>query len=214
MLSLILIRHGETDWNNQQRIQGQRDLPLNEIGRQQARDLQPVLAPAFAGSTVKVCVISSDLQRTLQTAQIAINGLADIETDTRLRELDYGEWEGLDRPALESRCPSEAAHWFRGDDFDFKPHGGESLRELHQRMLGFHQAVILPLIQPQPQRAIVFTHGAALMAYLNVILQARARFATDNGALSEIILRPCALPEVAQFNQLPQHVPVLHPLFR
>ena len=68
------------------------------------------------------------------------------------------------------------------------------------------------MIQPQPGRVILFTHGAALMAYLNVILQARARFATDNGALSEIILRPDALPEVAQFNQLPQHVPVLHPL--
>ena len=85
MLSLILIRHGETDWNTQQRIQGQRDLPLNETGRQQARDLQPVLAPAFAGSTVKVRVLSSDLQRALQTAQIAVHALAEIETDTRLQ---------------------------------------------------------------------------------------------------------------------------------
>jgi probable phosphoglycerate mutase len=212
MLSLILIRHGETDWNTQQRIQGQRDLPLNETGRQQARDLQPVLAPAFAGSTVKVRVLSSDLQRALQTAQIAVHALAEIETDTRLREINYGEWEGHDRRTLEQRCPAEAVRWFRGDDFAFKPHGGESLRELHQRMSAFHQAVILPLIQPRPQRVILFTHGAALMAYLNVILQARARFATDNGALSEIILRAGTLPEVAQFNVLPQHISMLYPL--
>jgi probable phosphoglycerate mutase len=212
MLSLILIRHGETDWNNQQRIQGQRDLPLNETGRQQAHDLLPVLAPAFAKSAVPVRVLSSDLRRALQTAQIAINGLADIETDTRLREINYGEWEGLDRPTLEQHSPAEAVHWFRGDDFDFKPHGGESLQELHERMSAFHKDVILPLIQLQPQRVIIFTHGAALMAYLNVILQARARFATDNGALSEIILRPDALPEVAQFNTLPRFSPTLYSL--
>lgn len=212
MLSLILIRHGETDWNTQQRIQGQCDLPLNEIGRRQARDLQPVLATAFAEPAVPARVISSDLQRALQTAQIAINGLADIETDTRLREINYGEWEGLDRRTLEQRCPAEAARWFRGDDFVFNPHGGESLEELHQRMAAFHEDVILPMIQPHAQRVIIFTHGAALMAYLNVILQARARFATDNGALSEIILRSSALPEVAQFNMVPQFVPALYPL--
>jgi broad specificity phosphatase PhoE len=212
MLSLILIRHGETDWNTQQRIQGQRDLPLNETGRRQALNLRPMLATAFTESAAPVHVLSSDLQRALQTAQIAINGQGAIETDLRLREINYGEWEGLDRPALEQRCPAEATRWFRGDDFDFKPHGGESLRELHQRLEAFHQAVILPLIQPQPQRVIIFTHGAALMAYLNVILQARARFATDNGALSEIILRPDALPEVAQFNMLPQHISLLYPL--
>jgi broad specificity phosphatase PhoE len=212
MLSLILIRHGETDWNTQQRIQGQRDLPLNETGRQQARDLQPVLMPAFTESAAPVRVLCSDLQRALQTAQIAVNGQADIETDTRLREIDYGEWEGLDRPTLEQRCPVEAVRWFRGDDFAFKPHGGESLQELHQRMAAFHHDVILPLTQPTPQRVIIFTHGAALMAYLNVILQARARFATDNGALSEIILRSGALPEVAQFNMLPRSSPTLYAL--
>jgi len=212
MLSLILIRHGETDWNTQQRIQGQRDLPLNETGRQQARNLQPVLAPAFMESVAPVRILSSDLQRALLTAQIAVNGQDDIETDARLREINYGEWEGLDRRTLEQRCPAEAVRWFRGDDFAFKPHGGESLQELHQRMSAFHQDVILPLIQPPPQRVIIFTHGAALMAYLNVILQAHARFATDNGTLSEIILRAGTLPEVTWFNVLPQHISMLYPL--
>ena len=88
---LILWRHGQTDWNLTARFQGQADIPLNELGLQQARDA----APAVAGYE-PTRLIASDLERAQQTAGelAALTGLT-MESDPRFREIHVGEWEGL-----------------------------------------------------------------------------------------------------------------------
>ena len=89
MTTLLLVRHGETDWNRLGRWQGHSDTPLNARGREQAREL----APQLDGVDV---VYSSDLARARETAEILAEELgADVRLDARLRERGFGAWEGL-----------------------------------------------------------------------------------------------------------------------
>jgi broad specificity phosphatase PhoE len=89
--TLLLVRHGETDWNAEGRLQGHTDTPLNELGRRQAR----TLADEVAGDGIEA-VYSSDLARARETAEIVAErlGLA-VVLDPDLRERDWGTWEGL-----------------------------------------------------------------------------------------------------------------------
>jgi Fructose-2,6-bisphosphatase len=93
--TLLLVRHGETDWNAARRIQGSTDIPLNETGRAQARETASELARQFAG--VSPVVVSSDLSRAHETAQIiaATLGVEEPRTYVGLRERSYGVAEGL-----------------------------------------------------------------------------------------------------------------------
>lgn len=95
MTSLILVRHGETDWNAQRRIQGSTDIPLNENGRTQARETAAALVERF-GDT-RPLVVSSDLSRARETAEIiaAVLGVDAPRTYPQLRERAYGVAEGL-----------------------------------------------------------------------------------------------------------------------
>jgi 2,3-bisphosphoglycerate-dependent phosphoglycerate mutase len=97
--TIFLARHGETDWNAEQRWQGQRDTPLNERGRAQARGLAQRLADIpFAA------VYSSDLSRARETADIVSAGRRlPIRVDPRLREIDVGSWEGLTSEEVDGR---------------------------------------------------------------------------------------------------------------
>ena len=99
--TLVLLRHGETDWNAQGRAQGHADVPLNAVGRAQAETVAPVLA-AFEPARLW----SSDLARALQTAEYvaAATGLA-IEPDARLREYDVGQRSGLTLAEFAARLP-------------------------------------------------------------------------------------------------------------
>ena len=99
MTTIFLARHGETDWNAQDRWQGHADTPLNERGREQARDL----AARLADVPFEV-VYSSDLRRARETAEIVVAGrdLA-IREDPALREIDVGSWQGLTNAAIDGR---------------------------------------------------------------------------------------------------------------
>lgn len=93
MLELTLIRHGITAWNAQRRFQGHTDTPLSEQGREQARRL----AARLAGERIDA-IVASDLSRALETARaIAAPHGIDVRTDARLRESNFGAWEGLTR---------------------------------------------------------------------------------------------------------------------
>ena len=200
MLSLLLIRHGETDWNDSQRIQGQTDIPLNTAGIAQAKTLVPVMQELLSGSSVPTTIFSSPLKRAFQTAEIAVNGLAPITPDDQLMEINYGRWVGLDGPTLEQSFPEECEQWFRQFNREYCPHGGESRADLSRRVEKFHQAVILPHINDSNKRIILFTHGGLISAYLNVLLQCNARFSTGNVSLTELLLKPQAIPHLHQFN--------------
>jgi broad specificity phosphatase PhoE len=125
---LYLIRHGETDWNREQRLQGTRDVPLNTVGAAQARRLAHVLGPIPIA-----CIVTSPLKRASATAVILARGRAcSIATDARLREIDHGTWSGRTLPDLGSRFPSlvEGGLFVRSA-FEFS--GGEPLLAVYRR---------------------------------------------------------------------------------
>jgi probable phosphoglycerate mutase len=153
MTELIVIRHGETDWNRQHRFQGQIDVPLNAAGRAQAERL----AQRLAREPFDV-VVASDLQRAHTTAMTAAGGRA-IEVDPLWREQAFGVLEGLDAPTIVQRHPELWAHWMRHDADYALPGGGESARAFQDRVLCGVQRIV----RAHAGRCIaVFTHGGVL----------------------------------------------------
>ncbi|NUT34574.1 MAG: histidine phosphatase family protein [Hamadaea sp.] len=138
---IILWRHGNTDWNATHRVQGQVDVPLNDLGRQQAADAAARLAPLRPD-----LLISSDLQRAARTA----DALADLigqrpERDARLRERHFGEWQTLTTPEIKERFPESRARWEAADPDpgdgieplpDLGKRIGEIIRETAERVPG------------------------------------------------------------------------------
>ncbi len=154
MTELILIRHGETDWNLQHRFQGQIDVPLNARGLAQARRL----GERLRGEPIDA-IVSSDLQRARQTAAPAseLLGLAS-EPDPGLREQAFGVLEGLALPEILTRHPKEWDLWRRHDP-EYALPGGENVRSFHARVV----AAVLALARRFAERRIaVVTHGGAL----------------------------------------------------
>ena len=130
MTELILIRHGETDWNRQMRFQGHIDVPLNAAGQAQAARL----AERLAREPLQV-LVSSDLLRARQTAAplAARLGLA-LVADAGLREQGFGELEGLRTADVQRERPEVWAAWSRHDQHYAVP-GGESTHGFHERVL-------------------------------------------------------------------------------
>jgi probable phosphoglycerate mutase len=127
---IIAIRHGETAWNVDTRIQGQLDVPLNDTGRWQAQRL----GRAVADEGIAV-VYASDLLRAYETARaVADNAGCPIVTDVGLRERHFGEFEGFTWQEIEQRWPEGSERW-RKRDLEFAPEGGESLRRFYARSI-------------------------------------------------------------------------------
>ena len=142
MTTLLLARHGETDWNRELRIQGSSDIALNELGREQARALAEELAdvPLHA-------IYASDLSRARATAAAvaATHGL-DVRLDSRLRERSFGSWEGLTREDL-AAFPEGSRH------------DGESDEQVRARVL----EAVQEIARAHPgQHVLVVSHGGAL----------------------------------------------------
>jgi probable phosphoglycerate mutase len=157
--AIVFIRHGETDWNLEGRLQGQRDIPLNEVGRAQAaeagRKLRSIVDPAALPWRV------SPLERTRETAEIARNALGldpkAYELDDRLKELTFGEWEG--RTWAELKAVDKAIVRARqADKWGFVPPKGESYAMLHERI-----AAWLPSVT---EETIVVSHGGVARALM------------------------------------------------
>ncbi|MCX6502388.1 MAG: histidine phosphatase family protein [Microbacterium sp.] len=133
MTRLLLIRHGETDWNRDQRVQGNTDIPLNDTGRRQAKDAAATVAGLLG--TDPAVIAASDLSRARETAEIiaADLGLAEPWTTPLLRERSYGEAEGLDLDEFRRRY---------GRYGHAEPEGAETRDELRARALqGIREAV-------------------------------------------------------------------------
>jgi probable phosphoglycerate mutase len=154
MTELTFIRHGETDWNLQQRFQGQIDVPLNGTGRAQAVGLAARLATTPADA-----LFSSDLLRARETAApLAVAWRTEANTLPGFREQNFGLLEGLDVPTIKSTHPELWAQWLV-HRADFALPGGESLRQFHTRVMAALQA----LIESQAGRHVaVVTHGGVL----------------------------------------------------
>ena len=131
MLDLVLVRHGETDWNRELRFQGQVDPPLNAAGLEQARRL----AARLADEPLPEGLISSDLARAMQTADpVARRRGLSLRTETGLREQAFGVIDGLSVPEIQARYPEIWPRW-KAFEPDFAPPGGESLRQFHDRVV-------------------------------------------------------------------------------
>jgi probable phosphoglycerate mutase len=140
---LIVVRHGETDWNRDGRYQGHADPPLNDAGREQAREL----ARALADQPLDVAY-TSDLRRAAETARIIVAGRGvKLVEDPGLREIDVGSWSGLTRAEIEERFP--------GAD----EHDGESRDDHLARVL----AAVLKIARRHPgERVLIVSHGGSI----------------------------------------------------
>ena len=154
-----LIRHGETDWNAMRKLQGWRDIPLNETGLEQARVLALALqAPAFT-HTIDA-VVSSDLIRANETARIATEHFQlPILTDAGLRERGFGVLEGADWETLKHDAGKEGAFNVRDPDQPVKD--GETLRVFQQRVVDAFDALAQRL---GGKNVLVFSHGGVIDA--------------------------------------------------
>ncbi len=161
MTRLLLIRHGETDWNAEGRYQGQADPPLNATGWEQAG----ALAEALRGTALEA-IYSSDLRRARQTADLlaAATG-APLLLEPRLREVGLGEWEGQPFRDIQSRHP-DLLRQRREDPLHFAPPGGETVLALRHRLLSALNDIAAS--HPRGSAALV-SHGFAL-AVLKVSL--------------------------------------------
>ncbi|MNK19558.1 2,3-bisphosphoglycerate-dependent phosphoglycerate mutase [compost metagenome] len=130
---LYIFRHGETDWNKEQRFQGHTDIPLNENGRQQAADLAKILK-----SHDLEVIVSSDLSRALETASIVnASKSLPLHQTPDLRECNLGDIEGLHREVILTQYKTEWERWISNNPADehFKFPNGESKTDHLQRMV-------------------------------------------------------------------------------
>jgi broad specificity phosphatase PhoE len=152
--TILLVRHGETDWNSEGRWQGHADRPLNEAGRAQAL----ALADSLAGRQIDA-VYSSDLLRAHATARIVADRVGlPVELDAGLREVDVGEWSGRSRDDLERSDPEGFRRWREGGK---GWRGGESYEQMGKRVV----AAVLEIARRHPGGTVlVVTHGGSIRA--------------------------------------------------
>ncbi|KAF0110405.1 MAG: putative phosphoglycerate mutase [Chloroflexi bacterium] len=154
MTEFWLVRHGQTDWNIARRYQGHADIPLNQVGIDQAF----ALAKLFAAETF-IAIYSSDLSRASQTATIVGHRLGlSVFIDSRLREICQGDWEGM---SLDEVKENYAADFSRGasDPSSTRAPGGESVSEVAARMA----QVANEIQQKHPAgKVLIISHGLAV----------------------------------------------------
>ena len=152
---MIFIRHGETDWNRQARLQGQRDIALNALGRRQAARNGRILPLLLGGTQWRF--IASPLGRTTETMTIALEaaGMAEraFETDDRLKEISFGRWEGLTLAEVAQK-DADGEQKRQDDKWHFVPPDGESYADLSERIGGW--------LADHDRPAVVVAHGGVL----------------------------------------------------
>ena len=156
MTTLLLIRHGQTDWNLEGKYTGQADIPLNETGRAQAYEAAELVRHQPVDA-----IISSDLMRALETAAIVAGKSesgVNIQTDSRLREINQGVWEGMHFDDIKNRYGAELAAR-EAQPLDFAAPKGETVGEVRERVL----AAIQDICDQHPAGLVVIVaHGLVL----------------------------------------------------
>lgn len=187
---ILAIRHGETAWNVDTRIQGHLDIPLNERGRWQAQRL----ARALAARDSLQAIYSSDLSRAHETARaIAEATGAPLATHVGLRERGFGVFEGKTYVEIEKTWPEESERW-RKRDPHWAPQGGESLLQTRERIL----RTLHELAARHPGEQIVLVaHGGVMdqlyRAATGQELQAPRTWQLTNTAVNRLLWTPQGL---------------------
>lgn len=196
-MRLYLIRHGETDWNAERRVQGHTDVELNAQGRKQAEALAGVLAQESLAA-----VYTSPLKRAFSTAVVvAAPHRLLVQAQGGLAELDQGELEGLQFEAMEQRYPAFLHRWRAGDTTLRLP-GGESMEDLQGRAW----AAVQEIFTFSPAETVVaVSHNLAILAILcqalGLPLSSFRRLRQSTGALSLLDMGPQGA-RLLRFNEV------------
>jgi len=196
MQRLLLIRHGESLWNREGRIQGDRDCDLSDMGVEQAARLKARLDK----ETIDVA-FSSTATRAVETAKIAVGDRLDIVYRDELREVNLGVWEGEIAEDLKKRFPRETDLWFRTPS-KLRIEGAEPLVAFRRRVT----REIDGIRAANPDRGIaVFAHGGVICTYLTSLLGLRLddlwRFKIRNCSITRIIF-PMNAPRIEVLNDI------------
>ncbi|MCH9734990.1 MAG: histidine phosphatase family protein [Actinomycetia bacterium] len=165
---LLMLRHGQTEYNAVSRMQGQLDTKLSELGREQAIAAAQVLA-----KRQPLLIVSSDLRRSLDTA-VALGDICGqpVSIDTRLRETNLGDWQGMTHHEVDAASPGARLAW--RDDARWAPHGGESRVDVAHRSVPLVRELVAQ--QPEwgadePDRPVVLVaHGGLIAALTGALL--------------------------------------------
>lgn len=166
---LILLRHGQTEFNAGSRMQGQLDTVLSDLGRAQAEAAAEVLRKRHP-----LLIVSSDLWRAYDTATVLAerNGLP-VRVDTRLRETHLGDWQGLTHEEVDTAAPGARLAW--RDDAQWAPHGGESRVDVAARS----EPLVAELVAGEPawgsaeadRPVVLVAHGGLIAALTAALLR-------------------------------------------
>jgi glucosyl-3-phosphoglycerate phosphatase len=168
---LVMLRHGQTEWNAGSRMQGQLDTDLTDLGREQAAAAAEVLA-----KRQPLVIVSSDLRRALETAMALgeRSGLP-VEIDTRLRETHLGDWQGLTHLDVDALAPGARLAW--RNDARWAPHGGESRVDVAARSTPLVTELLAKYDEwgssrngDEPDRPVVLVAHGGLIAALTAAL--------------------------------------------
>ncbi|KQR63088.1 histidine phosphatase family protein [Acidovorax sp. Leaf160] len=186
---IIAIRHGETAWNVDTRIQGHLDIPLNDTGLWQARRLGAALADEPLAA-----IYTSDLQRARTTAQaVADTTGAPLTLETGLRERGFGHFEGRTFVEIEAELPDEARRW-RQREPDYAPAGGESLTTVRTRIA---QTVHRLAARHTGEQMVLVAHGGVLDALYRLATgqdtQSPRTWYLGNAAINRLLWTPDGL---------------------
>jgi probable phosphoglycerate mutase len=162
---LILLRHGQTEWNAADRMQGQYDTELSELGRRQAKD-----AARELGTLDTITLISSDLRRAFDTASALADASGlELVSDRRLRETRLGQWEGLTHIEVDARYPGARQRWRL--EATFTPPGGESKLEVGARALPVVHELFAERADWPGRTIILVAHGGLIAALTAALLE-------------------------------------------
>ena len=183
-----LVRHGETEWNRNGKIQGHSEVPLSERGRRQVK----MLAKRLAGYRFSA-VYASDLSRAVESAGIIAKcSDVSIETNSDLREFSYGEWEGLTLSEAEARDPEVFAEKMSLENLAFAAPGGEDTSQVIDRVRRFYAGAMEH--HDAAEDLLVVAHGGSIRALLVCLLDLTDdyfwRFRVDCGSLSIVDKQP------------------------
>lgn len=166
---LVMLRHGQTEYNAGSRMQGQLDTELSDLGREQAIAAAEVLA-----KRQPLLIVSSDLGRALDTAvTLGDRSGQPVSIDSRLRETHLGDWQGMTHIEVDAIAPGARLAW--RDDARWAPHGGESRVDVARRSIPLVQELVAQ--QPEwgadePDRPVVLVaHGGLIAALTGALLE-------------------------------------------
>lgn len=189
--TLYLIRHGETEWNDQWRLQGQRDIPLSSKGILQAKKA----AESLQNKDIDV-IYCSDLSRAVQTAEIISAGRKGGEIQVyktkKLREISFGDWEGKKFEEISQQEKEHYLRWLQ-DPVSCAVPGGESMDAVKQRVMHFVEGIL----KNNDKNIMVVSHGGPVKIMISQVLN------MDPAHLSRLVVSPASISIIQYYKTDP-----------